>query len=227
MLTVCGLLALQSAVFYVRNNPKYLAKLRWALILLAVFQLLLLPASLHHLLGVAFGWSMVDVFVGLSYLLQALLIVPPLLMFSQKMRNPQNPAEIKKWATIAAPAFVFSLYAKYLFLWLDTLLPMGPREATIATVLGGANCLVTLLFAGAVTTAACFALSRNKTVWKPLVGLALAIVGAFFAIYTATAVFVPVYASFWYLTDFWMLISLILGITILASKRRMTPPVQP
>ena len=99
----CGVFAFQSAVFYVRKNPKYFQRLRWALVLLAVFSLLLVPASVHHLLGVAFGWFMVDVYVGLSYLLQALLIVPPLLILSQKMRKPQNTASILKWATIAAP----------------------------------------------------------------------------------------------------------------------------
>jgi hypothetical protein len=219
VLMVCGAFAFQSAVYYVRNNSKYFGRLRWALILLAVFQLLLLPASLHHLVGVTFGWSMVDVYVGLSYLMQALLIVPSLLLLSQKIQTPQNSSSIRKWATIAAPLFVLALYFKYLFLWLDTLLPMGPQESTIATVLGEANCLVTLLFAGALTTIACIALSRNKAIGKPLAGVALIIVGIFFAIYTATALFVPVYASFWYLTDFWMLTSLILGTSILASTR--------
>jgi hypothetical protein len=181
--------------------------------------LLLLPSSLHHLLGVAFGWFMVDVFVGLSYLVQALLMVPPLLVLSQKMRIRQNTTPIKKWAVIMAPFFVFALYFKYLFLWVDTLKPLGPSEATAATVLGAANCLVTLLIAGVITAIACYAFDRGKTVWKLLAGVALIVVGAFFIVFTIIAAIVPVYASFWYLTDFWMLSLPILG-TILLSQRK-------
>jgi hypothetical protein len=205
VLMVCGVFAFQSAVFYVRGNSNFLGRLRWALVLQAIFSLLLVPASIHHLVGVASGWFMVDVFVGLSYLLQALLIAPPLLVLSQKLRNPQNPTAIQKWALIAAPAFVFALYFKYLCLWIDTLNPMGPQQATAATMLGAANCLVTLLVAGAVTIVACITFRRGKPVWRPLVGAALVLIGTFFVIFTVVAVFVPVYSSFWYLTDFWMI----------------------
>jgi hypothetical protein len=219
VLLFCGVFAFQSAVLYVRTKEKYLGKLRWALVLLAVFQLLLLPSSLHHLLGVALDWFMVDVFVGLSYLVQALLIVPPLLVLSQKMRNPQNTAPIKKWAFITAPLFVFALYFKYLFLWLDTLLPLGPSEATVATLGGAANCLVTLLVAGVVTAAACYTFNRGKNFGNPLAGAVLVLVGVFFIIYTVVAFFVPVYASFWYLTDFWMLSLPVLGIELLSHRK--------
>ena len=219
VLLFCGVFAFQSAILYVRNKKNYLGKLRCALILLAVFQLLLLPSSLHHLLGVAFGWFMVDVFVGLSYLVQALLIVPPLLVLSQKMRNSQNTAPIKKWAFIAAPLFVFALYFKYLFLWVDTLLPLGPSEATVASLGGAVNCLVTLLVAGAVTAAAYYSFNRGKIVGNSLVGAVLVLVGVFFVFYTAVAFFVPVYASFWYLTDFWMLSLPVLGIVLLSQRK--------
>lgn len=219
VLMVCGVFAFQSAVFYVRGNSRFLGRLRWALVLQAVFSLLLVPASIHHIVGVASGWFMVDVFVGLSYLFQALLIAPPLLILSQKLRIPQDFVPIQKWATIAAPAFVFALYFKYFFLWIDTLNPMGPQQATAVTMLGAANCFVTLLVAGAVTIVACIAFRREKPVWKPLAGATLVLVGAFFLIFSFIAIFVPVYASFWYLTDFWMLTLPILGIAYYKSKR--------
>jgi hypothetical protein len=218
VLMACGVFALQSAAFYVRGNPKFVGRLRWAFVLQAVFSLLLVPASIHHLAGVVSGWFMVDVFVGLSYLVQALLIAPPLLVLSQKLRNPLNAAPIQKWATIAAPAFVFALYFKYLFLWIDTLNPMGPQQATAATMVGAANCLVTLLVAGAVTIAACIAFKRRKPVWKHLAVAALVLVGAFYLIFTVAAIFVPVYASFWYLTDFWMLTLPVLVVAYCKSK---------
>ena len=37
VLLFCGVFAAQSAIFYVRNNLNYLQKLRWAVILMAVF----------------------------------------------------------------------------------------------------------------------------------------------------------------------------------------------
>jgi hypothetical protein len=153
---------------------------------------------------------MVDVYVGLSYLIQALLIAPTLLMLSQKMRQPQNVDAIKKWAFIAAPAYVFALYAKYLLLWLDTLVPMGPEEATLAADVGAVNSVLTLLVGGCVTAAACYALWSRRRVGVRLAGVALVVVGGFFVVFSFVAVFVPVYAWFWYLTDFWMA-SLVVG----------------
>jgi hypothetical protein len=217
----CGVFAFQSAGYYVRKNPKYLQRLRWALVLLAVFSLLLVPASAHHLLGVAFGWAMVDVYVGLSYLLQALLIVPTLLVLSQKMRTPQDSVPILKWATIAAPAFVFALWFKYLFLWVDTLSPMGPQVATAASIVGTVNSVVTLLVAGAVTAGTCYLFNRKKRFSKQLVGAALTLVGSFFIIDSIVALFVPIYTSFWYLTDFWMLMLPILGVALLLNHSRI------
>jgi heme/copper-type cytochrome/quinol oxidase subunit 3 len=215
VLFFCGVFALQSAIQYVKGNRRYLGALRRALVLLAVFSILLIPSSIHHLLGVALGWSMVDIGVGLSYLIQALLIVPPLLMLSQKMRSPQNPDAIKKWACIAAPAYVFALYFKYLLLWLDTLVPMGPKEATIATAVGAVNSVVTLLAGGIVVAAACYALYQRKTWGIRLAGVGLVVVGCFFVVDSAVALFMPVYASFWYLTDFWMVSLPVLGAAIL------------
>ncbi|MGE5555287.1 MAG: hypothetical protein ACM3UY_03340 [Methanocella sp.] len=217
VLIFCGAFAFQSAVYYVRNNENYLRKLGWALILLAIFSLLLIPASIHHLLGVALGWHMVDILVGLSYLVQALLILPPLLVLGQKLNTPQNMASIKKWALIAAPTFVFALYFKYLFLWADTLLPMGPKTATAASTVGALNSMVTLAIAGAITIAACYALHKRKNTGKNLAAVALILVGGFFIIYSLVALFVPVYAWFWYLTDTWMLTLPILGIALLTQ----------
>lgn len=220
VLIFCGAFAFQSAVYYFKNNKQYIRKLRWALMLMAVFSLLLIPASLHHLIGVASGWFMVDLFVGLSYLVQALLIVPPLLILSHKMRKPQNAAQIKQWTLIAAPLFVFALYFKYMFLWADTLSPMGPQTATDASTLGAVNSLVTLAIAGIITVAACYALNKGKNIGKTLAGVALILVGVFFIVYSVTALFVPVYAWFWYLTDTWMLTLPSLGIVILAQNHK-------
>jgi hypothetical protein len=213
----CGVFAFQSAFFYRKKNPKYLQKLRWVLVLLAVFSLLLVPASVHHLAGVALGWSMVDVYVGLSYLVQALLIVPPLLLLSQKMRDSQDTAPMLKWASIAAPLFVFALYFKYLFLWIDTLSPMNTQQANPMSTVGAINSLLTLLVAGAVIAVGCLWLNKNRTNAKRLLSAGLVLVGTFFIIFSLVALFVPIYASFWYLTDFWMLTLPVLGIMAFLS----------
>jgi hypothetical protein len=84
--------------------------------------------------------------------------------------------------------------------------------------LGAANCLVTLLVAGAVTIVACITFRRGKPVWKLLAGAALVLIGTFFVIFTIVAVFVPVYSSFWYLTDFWMITLPVLGVVYYKSK---------
>jgi hypothetical protein len=221
VLLFCGIFAFQSAILYIRNNSNFLRKLRLALILLAIFSLLLVPASVHHLLGIAFSWSMVDIYVGLSYLLQALLIVPPLLILSQKMKNPQNTAQIIRWVAIAAPLITFALWCKYLLLWVDTLVPLGTKESTLATTVGAANSIVTLLVAGVVMTSGCYAIVKSKPLGKKLAAATI-LIGSYFSIYTIVALFVPVYASFWYLTDTWMLTLPIIGIYLL-TKRNFLP----
>jgi hypothetical protein len=217
----CGVFAFQSAVFYVRKKPKYLQRLRWALVLLAVFSLLLVPASVHHLLGVAFGWFMVDVYVGLSYLLQALLIVPPLLILSQKTRKPQNTVSILKWATIAAPLFVFALWLKYAFLWIDTLAPMNTHQNNPLSTVGAVNAIFTLLIAALAITFGCLKLNKNRANAKKFLAAGLILVGGFFIVFSVVALFVPIYASFWYLTDFWMLTLPILGVALLLNHSRI------
>ncbi len=214
ILFLCGVFVIQSAIFYVRNNPNYLQTLRWVLILLAVFSLLLVPASLHHLIGVAYGWSMVDVYVGLSYLLQALLIVPPLFMLGQKMRNPKDSKATLKWAMIAGSLFVFALWFKYLFLWLDTLVPMNTQGGSLMSTVGAINSLLTLLIAGLFAVWGFFNLNKNRPNSKKMLSAGLILVGIFFIVFSMVAVFVRIYASFWYLTDFWMLTLPVLGIGV-------------
>lgn len=220
VLMFCGAFAFQSTIQYVRGNEKYLVALRRALVLLAVFSLLLVPASVHHFLGVVYGWFMVDIGVGLSYAVQAVLITPTLLMLAQKMRFPQNPKTIKNWACIAASAYVFALYFKYLLLWQDTLVPMGPKEASAAYLVGAANSLVTLLVAGVVTAAGCYGIMKMRPWDRKVVALAVILVGLFFVVFSFVALFVPIYASFWYLTDFWMVVLPVLGVAILFAFRK-------
>ncbi len=218
VLPASAVLGFYAAVQYLKGNPSYLAKLRWVLVLTAVFYLLLVPSSIHHLVGVASGWPMVDIGVGLSYLLQALLIAPPLLILAKKLGKPQQNSQIRRWAAVAAPLFVLALWFKYLFLWWDTLLPRTPVESVEGWV-GAANSIVTLLVAGIVAGFAAVMILRRGKFSGKLWGLALVLVGGFFVVNSLVALFVPAYAWFWYLTDFWMLTLPILGVALIVWQK--------
>lgn len=213
-----AILAVQSTILFIKNDKKYLDKLGRALLFEALLFLLLIPSSVHHLLGVAFSWTFVDFYVGLSFLLQALLIALPVLTLSHKLRKTENRASILKWVAIAPPLAVFGFWVKYLFLWLDTLYPLDVNRASLASIVGAANSCLTLLIAGVITSAACLVLYRKRKVDTKLVGTALFLLGSHFIIYNLVSIWVPVYSSYLYLTDFWMAVLPILGIAVLKLK---------
>jgi hypothetical protein len=213
-----AVLAVQSTVMFIKKDKRYPDRLGKALFFEAVFFLLLIPSSVHHLLGVALSWNNVDVYVGLSFMLQALLIAPPFLILSRKLRKSQSQESILKWIAIAAPATVWGFWVKYLFLWLDTFSPLGPKQTTLATVAGAANSCLTLLVAAIITSASCLLLYQKRRVYTRLVGAALILLGSYFIIYDLVSIWVHVYSSFLYLTDFWMTALPILGAAVLKLK---------
>jgi len=213
-----AILAVQCTFMFIKNDKRYLDRLGKALFFEALFFLLLIPSSIHHLLGVALSWTYVDVYVGLSFLLQALLIAPPVLMLSRNLRKPQNYTSILKWITIAAPSVVFGFWVKYLFLWLDTFSPLGPKQASLASIVGAVNSCLTLLIASIITSIACLVLYRKRKVDTRLAGIALILFGSYFIIYDLVSIWVHVYSSFLYLTDFWMIVLPILEIAAFKLK---------
>jgi len=213
-----AVLAVQCTIRFIKNDKKGLDSLGKALFFEALFFLLLIPSSIHHLLGVALSWTYVDIYVGLSFLLQALLIAPPFLMLSYRLGKPQNHASILKWVAIAAPLVVWGFWVKYLFLWLDTFWPSGPKQASFASIIGAANSCLTLLIAGIITSAACLVLYRKRKVDTRLTGIALILLGSYFIVYDLVSIWVHVYSSFLYLTDFWITVLPILGIAVLKLK---------
>jgi hypothetical protein len=215
---IAAVLALKSVVQYVRNDQKWLSTLGKALIAEAVFYLLFIPTSIHHIVGTIFSLAGPVFSVGLSYLLQALLIVPPFMVLGLKLKNNQSQDAIKKWACIAAPLFVFAIWFKYLILWINTLSPMGPQQATIASTVGAVNSWITLLFAGVLTAFACSSYYKTSKMNKWLVGVALILFGGNFFIYDLVTIWEPVYSWFFYVTDIWMITLSILGIAILKLK---------
>ena len=113
LILIGGIFALQSAIFFIKNDIKYVKKLGKAFIFASLFYILLIPSSVRHFVGVATTsqatsiYNTYNIYVGFSTLIQALLIGAPLLMLRRKLIKPQNQISILKWASIAAPLCVF------------------------------------------------------------------------------------------------------------------------
>jgi hypothetical protein len=217
---VAAVLGLQAIIQHTKNNKKWKKTLGRALIAEAIFFLLFIPTTIHHMGGAIISMAGADFFVGLSYLLQALLIAPPFIVLGFELKNNQNQAKIKKWANITAPLFVFAFWFKYLFLWIDTFSPMGPQQATIASIVGAVNSWITLLIAGALTAFACLRFYKTKKINKYLTSAALIGVGGYFLIYDLVAIWEPVYSWFFYITDVWMITILIMGAAIMKTHSK-------
>lgn len=97
---------------------------------------------------------------------------------------------------------------------------MNTQQANPLSSVGTVNSLVTVLIAGTVIAVGCLSLTKKGANSKKLLAAGLVLVGAFFIVYSLVALSVPVYASFWYLTDFWMLTLPILGVALLAYLNR-------
>ena len=193
---IAAVLMFQFVVQYIKNDEKWQSTLGWALIAEAVFYLLFIPTTLHHMGGALISMAGAVFSVGLSYLLQALLIVPPFMVLGLKLKNNQSQDAIKKWTCIAAPLFVFAIWFKYLILWINTFSPMGPQQATIASTVGAVNSWITLLFAGVLTAFACLGYYKTKKINKYLMSTTLIVFGGYFLIYDFVAIWEPVYSWF-------------------------------
>jgi hypothetical protein len=213
-----AILAVNCALLYFRNNPKYLARFRLVLLLESLYFLLLLPAAANHLIGSIISTSaFLNFYTGISTLLQAVLIFPPLFMLSRKLKNPQNVPSIQKWASIAAPLYVFGFWVRHGLLWVYALSSLANPQAGLFEAVGFVNSWLTLLVAATVTTVACLMFWKNKKLNMRLVGVAVVSFGAYFVIYDLVSVWLPIYRVFLPLTDFWMVTLPILGVAILLN----------
>jgi len=84
---IAAILAFQSTIHYIKSNKKWRKTLGRALVFEAIFFILFIPTSIHHIVGTVFSMAGADVFVGLSYLLQVVLIVPPFIMLGRNLKN--------------------------------------------------------------------------------------------------------------------------------------------
>ena len=215
-----AIFALNCAVLFFKNDAKYLQKLRLLLLFESLYFLLLIPAAINHLVGsIISSSSFLNFYTGVSCLLQAVLIFPPLFMLSHKLKKPQNLSSNLKWAFIAAPLYVFGFWVRHGLLWVYAFLPLGTHQAGLIDSIGIVNSLLTLLVAALVTTIASITLSqKKKNTW--LIGTAIIIVGIYPVIYALVSVWIPIYLAFLPMTDFWMITLPILGIAILLDSNK-------
>ncbi len=224
-----AIFAVESVILLINNQEKYANRLSKTLFFEALFFLLLIPSSIHHLLGVALSWTFIDIYVGLSFLIQALFIPPPFLMLSYRLRDPHNRASILKWIAIATPLAVWGFWVKYMFLWLDTLSPLNTNPASLESIVVTVNSFLTLLISAIIISAACLVLYRKRKIETRLFGFSLIVLGSYFIIYNLVSIWVPVYSSFLYLTDFWIIAFPFLGIAALRLNpfdATQQPPIQ-
>lgn len=214
-----GIFALYAVVLFIRKDKRYRDKFSKVLLFESLYFALLMPSAINHIIGSTITYSaFLNIYTGTSFLLQAVLIFPPLFILSRKLKQPQNTPAILKWAGIAAPLYVFGLWVKHGLLWVYALSPLGTGQAGLIDAVGSANSLLTLLVAAIVATAAWLTFRQKKKLNTGLVGAATILVGAYFAIYAVVSVWVPIYLAFLPLTEVWMITLPIIGIAILLNQ---------
>jgi hypothetical protein len=212
--------ALNCALLFLRKDPKYLGKLRYALLFESLYFLLLLPAAMNHLAGSVISTSpFLNFYTGVSFLLQVALIFPSLSMLSRKLKNPQDIGSILKWAGIAVPLYVFGFWVRHGFLWVYAISPLETQQWSLFETVGFVNSMLTLLVAALVCAVVCFTFRQKKKLNIWLAGTAIILVGVYFVIYDLVSVWDSIYRAFLPLTDFWIITLPILGIAVLLNSR--------
>jgi hypothetical protein len=208
--------ALNSAFLFYRKNHQYLGKLRFALVFESLYFLLLLPTAINHLVGSLISTSaFLNVYTGLSALLQVLLIFPVLFILSTKLKNPNNTVSIIKWASLAVVLYVLGFWVKGGLMWVYAIYPVETPWSSLIGRVGFANSLFTLLVAAVVCAFVGLAFRRKNQLNLKLAGVVGVLVGGYFLVNDIVSIWDPVFRAFLLLTDFWMVSLLVLGVALL------------
>ena len=217
---VGAIFALHSAILFFKKDTKYLGRLRLTILFESLYFLLLFPAAINHLVGSVISSStFLNFYTGVSFLLQSALIFPVLFMLSRKLKNPQNISSILKWAGFAAPLYVFGFWVRHALLWVYGIWPLETQHWSLFETVGFVNLLLTLLVAAFVCTGVCLAFRQKKKLNIWLVGIAITLIGVYFAIYDLVSIWDPIYRAYLPLTDFWMITLLVLSVAVLVDSR--------
>ena len=219
-----AIFAVSFAVLFYRRKPTYLNMLSKALLFESLYFLLFIPVVINHFIGSIISTSpFLNFNTGLSYLIQIILISPPLFILSLKLKRSSKETSTLSWALIATPLYLFAVWIKHFFMWLYGVLPMQTQPTLMDTV-GTVNSLVTLPLATITAGIACFMIKTNN--WKPkmriyLLSLAVMFAGTYFVIYDFISIFSPNYSAYLLLTDVWMVTFLVLGIALFYEYRKI------
>jgi len=214
----CAIFALNCALLLFKKDANYIEKLGNVLLFESLYFLLLFPAAINHLVGSIISSStFLNIYTGVSCLIQAALIFPPLFVLSRKLRKPQDLPSSLRWAGIAAPLYAFGFWVRHGLLWVYALSPLGNQQADFIGTVGSVNSLLTLLVAASVTVVASITFGQEKkNRW--LVGTAIVLAGVYLVVYALVSVWIPIYRAFLPLTDFWMIALPILGVAVLLDS---------
>ena len=216
---VAAIFAVYSTILFLRNNPKYLEAFRKVVLFESLYFLLLLPAASNHLFGSTISSSaLLNVYTGVSVLLQALLIFPALFILYSKLKTPRNVDSILKWATIAAPLYVFGFWIRHGFLWVYALSISASPQMGFFEVVGFFDSWLALLVATFVVLIVCLKFRQKTKIDMWLVGSAIILFGVYFVVYDLVSIWQTTYRAFLPLTDFWMVSLPILGIALLLES---------
>ena len=198
--------ALNCILLFYRKDPKYLVKLRFALLFESLYFLLLIPTAINHLVGSVISTSaFLNFYTGLSALLQVMLIFPALFMLSRKLKHPQDTASIIKWTGIAVSLYVLGFWVTNGLMWVYAISPVENSWGSLVAAVGSVNSWLTLLIGSVVCSFVFLSFKQKKNINIKLVGTAAILTGGYFLIYDLVSVWDPIYRAFLPLTDFWMI----------------------
>jgi hypothetical protein len=210
-----GAYAVYSAFLLNKGDTRYLKSAKKALLLEALYFALLIPAAINQSIGFFISSGpFLDIKAGVSSLLQALLIFPPLFILSRGLKEPLGSTSNVRLAGFATSMYLFGLWLKHGFIWLIAF--SSTMQAGLWEAVGSVNSWLTLLLAAILLTVAWVTCKHKKT----LHAASLLGVSAYFVVYLLVSIWVPLYFSFLPLIEFWMVSLLILAIALLLDSRK-------
>ncbi len=182
-----------------------------ALFLEGTYFILLFPSGLWWV-GLGFN------FLGVDYLLRAVLVGTTLLVLSFKVRDHSQGINVISWIGIAIVAYIASLWSNVIFGWFDMIALIGSGFLFHgATSWGFLGSLITMSLAVVFAVAGAFLLRKNQGEAVNWFGLSLAMIGLNCIIYLAYS-YLSGNLSLAMAIDVWALPFLGLGINLMRTK---------
>ena len=215
-----GVLAVSSAYLFYKNDSRYIGRLSKVILFESLYFASFIPSGLNHIIlsFSEFAFVGFNLYTGASFLLQGLILFPVLFILNRKIEVNKDSVNLR-WIGIAAPLYVFAMWIKHAFFWFFVL-SMTTTSSLFETI-GMINSMLTMLVAALILLYACIPLIRyTKKIYSGIIGASLILIGIYFVIYFIVSIWVPIYSSYLYLTEFWMVSLLIPGFILLLKTRQ-------